>query len=350
LKEILTVIRAPRLIAVVGLAALVLSGCGTVRAGAAATVGDHRITTSQLAAVVARGLTDPSAQQNVGTDKPAFERTVLGRMIGHLVLAQAAHDAGVSVDGSAVDAALASFAQQLGGPTALQAAATKAGIAPQDLRGVIADAALRDALADKLTVSIPVPDPVLRKAYQDGIAQYDRVHSAHILVANASLAQQLLAQVEKAPSTFAALAARYSLDTGSKASGGDLGFQGRGALAKPFEQAIFSAKPGTFVIAKTIYGYHVIHVIERQTTTFEQAVPSLRRTLLGTQRSDAVGQALVTTAKRLGVHVNPRFGSWDAATQAVDATSLCPSTAVSSPSPRADSSGGAPQPTASPAC
>ena len=99
--------RAPRLMVLCAVAAVALTGCGTVRAGAAATVGDHRITTSQLTAVVDRGLRDPAAQQNVGTDKPAFERTVLGRLIQHLILARAAKDEGVSVDGSAIDAAFA---------------------------------------------------------------------------------------------------------------------------------------------------------------------------------------------------------------------------------------------------
>ena len=40
-------------------------------------------------------------------------------------------------------------------------------------------------------------------------------------------------------------------DTSNKATGGDLGFQGRGALEKPFENAIFSARPGTFTTART---------------------------------------------------------------------------------------------------
>lgn len=341
--------RRTALLATAVLVALSLTGCGTVRAGAAATVGSTRITTSQLNALVSRGLADPSAQQTVGTDKPGFERSVLGRMIMHLVLARAAKDAGVSVDGATVDAAYDAFAAQLGGVAQLTAEALKAGIATRDLRAAIADSALRDALADKLTASIAIPASVLAQAYQQNIAQYDQVHSAHILVATLAQARQILAEVQKDPASFAALAARYSLDTGSKASGGDLGFQGRGALQKPFETAIFSAKPGTFVIAKTIYGYHVIHVIERRTTTLAEATPSLRRTLLATPRSDALRTALQTAAKELGVHVNPRFGTWDPISSTVVAPVVCPGTSISSPSPR-PAAAGAPQPIATPPC
>lgn len=342
-------IRSTRLLALAGVLAVSLSACGPVRAGAAATVGDHRITTSELASVVDRGLADPSARQTVGADRPAFERSVLSRLIQHLVLAKAARDNGVSVDGATVDKAFDAFAQQLGGEAALRSEALKAGIAPQDLRGAIADAALRDAIADKLTASIDVPASALAQAYQANIAQYDKVRSAHILVATQAQAKQLLTQVKADPSSFAALAARYSQDASNKASGGDLGFQGRGALEKPFETAIFSAAPGSFVLARTTFGYHVIHVIARKTVSLAEATLSLRRSLLGEQRAQAMEALLTKTAKALGVKVNPRYGTWKPSTEEVVATEVCPGTAVSSPSPRPDDAG-APTPGATPAC
>jgi parvulin-like peptidyl-prolyl isomerase len=344
------VIRATRLAALAGLLAVSLSACGTVRAGAAATVGDERITTSELAAVVERGLKDPSAQQTVGADRPAFERSVLTRLIQHLVLVAAAKDTGVSVDGATVDKAFDDFAQQLGGEQALRSEALKAGIAAEDLRGAVFDAALRDAVADKLTESIPVSPSVIAQAYQENIAQFDKVHSAHILVPTEAQAKALLAQVKADPSSFAKLAGQFSQDTSNKANGGDLGFQGRGALEKPFEDAIFTAAPGSFVLAKTSFGFHVIHVIERRTVSLEQATPTLRRNLLGNERSDAVEALLTKTAKALHVRVSPRFGSWDVSTRTVVVPELCPSTAVISPSPRADEAGGAPTPSATPAC
>lgn len=328
--------RTLRLLAVSGAAALVLTGCGdgAVQTGAAATIGSDRITTSALDRVVTTGLADPTAQQNVGTDRVSFERSVLSRLIEHIVLTKAAQEANVTVDGATVDKALDSFATQLGGLDQLKAEATKAGIAPQDLRQTIADVALRDALSDKLTASVEVPESALKQAYDQNIAQFDQVHSAHILVATKALAEQILAQVKADPTRFAALAAKYSIDTSNKSKGGDLGFQGKGALEKSFEAAIFTNKPGSFVIAKTQYGYHVIHVIERKTTTLDQARTTLRRNLLGQQRQVLVSAYLQRVAKKLGVHVNPRFGTWDATNQQVVLARNCPDTAVSTPSPR----------------
>lgn len=60
-------IRSPRRAVSVGLAVLVLSGCGSgaVRPGAAALVGDERIPTDVLQQVVERSLSDPQAQQQL---------------------------------------------------------------------------------------------------------------------------------------------------------------------------------------------------------------------------------------------------------------------------------------------
>ena len=311
--------RTPRRLLVVAIVGLVLSGCGvtTIRSGAAAVIGDDRISTVVLQEVVARGLVDPQAQQQVGADRPGFQRSVLRRLIDHALLVRAASQTGVSVTGAQVDLAADRIAAQLGGPDRLRAEAAKAGIAPVDLRQTLSDVALRDAIADKLTADVPVPEAQLRQAYQQGIAAFDQVHSAHILVSDAQLAQTLLAEVKARPGRFAALAARLSIDPGSKDKGGDLGFQGRGALEPPFETAIFSAKPGSFVLAHSRVGYHVIHVIERRTTTLEQASPDLRRGLLSQQRTAAVGALLQRTAKQLGVRVIPRFGVWDPTTQNV---------------------------------
>lgn len=341
--------RASRLMAAAAAAALLLTGCGTVRAGAAATVGDERITVAELRGLVERGLADPSAEQTVGADRPAYERSVLARMIRHEVLAAAAHAEGVTVTNAQVDAAYDGFVAQLGGEDALKAEALKAGIALVDLREVVSDTALRDALADALTADIDVPVAELRQAYQDGIAQFDQVRSAHILVASQKLAQQLLAQVQADPNAFADLANQYSSDTTTKEKGGDLGYQGRGALEKPFEDAIFGTAPGSFTIAKTQYGWHVVAVLDRRTTTFEQAVPQLRRTLLGQPRQERLLALLTATVKDLGVHVNPRYGTFDVAQEDVLAPVVCAATDASSPSPRPDDSG-QPQPTPSPGC
>ena len=97
------------------------------------------------------------------------------------------------------------------------------------------------------------------------------VDASHILIAiptNAdtktkSLAKEkalkILAKVKHNPRDFASLAREYSDDSGSKASGGDLGYFGHGVMAKPFENVAFSLKPGQISdLVQTEYGYHII--------------------------------------------------------------------------------------------
>src|SRR5256885_1886689 len=57
-------------------------------------------------------------------------------------------------------------------------------------------------------------------------------------------AEELLAELRKDPKRFAELAKANSQDGGSAASGGDLGYFGRGAMVKPFEDAAFGMKVG----------------------------------------------------------------------------------------------------------
>jgi foldase protein PrsA len=327
--------------AAAALAALALSGCGSspVRSGAAATVGSTRISTADLAGLVSRGLKDPQAQQQLGADKPKFERDTLARLIRHQVFVKAAQLEHVTVQGGAVDAKIADFERQAGGHQQLLQTAAQGGIAPSDLRAFISDLVITDEVGDKLTEDVAVPPAQIQALYTQNAAQYDQVHAAHILVPSKALADSLLAQVKADPSQFAALAAKSSTDTSNKDKGGDLGFAGRGSFVKEFDAAVFAAKPGDFLEVHTKFGYHVVHIIDRRTTTLEQATPALRRGALQKQRDQRVGELMSKVARDLHIKVNPRFGRWDSNQLQVVASSA--SDAVSSPAPSPGGGSGA---------
>ncbi|NDZ12169.1 peptidylprolyl isomerase [Variovorax sp. WS11] len=74
-------------------------------------------------------------------------------------------------------------------------------------------------------------------------------------------AQQLLAEIKKAPGSFAELARKNSQDPGSAEKGGDLDFVTRGAMVKPFEDAMFALKKGEVSdVVESEFGYHVIQL------------------------------------------------------------------------------------------
>jgi peptidyl-prolyl cis-trans isomerase D len=75
--------------------------------------------------------------------------------------------------------------------------------------------------------------------------------------------EALAAEIRKDPARFEALAKAHSQDPGSAPQGGDLGWIGRGAMVKPFEDAVFRARANeTTGIVETEFGFHVIRVTD----------------------------------------------------------------------------------------
>jgi peptidyl-prolyl cis-trans isomerase D len=75
-------------------------------------------------------------------------------------------------------------------------------------------------------------------------------------------AQALLARAQ-AGEDFAALARQYSEDEGSAPTGGDLGWNARGRMVAPFDEAQFDTEAGhiTDHVVETQFGFHVIDVV-----------------------------------------------------------------------------------------
>lgn len=96
-------------------------------------------------------------------------------------------------------------------------------------------------------------------------------------------AQELQALVKKSPNAFADTAKKNSQDPGSAVNGGDLDFFARGAMVKPFEDAVFAMKVGDVSdVIESEFGYHVIKLTDIKTPkqkTFEEMKPELEAQL-----------------------------------------------------------------------
>jgi parvulin-like peptidyl-prolyl isomerase len=310
-------------LAVTALAAVsVLSACSSSHTspGAAALVGPTRISTGTLQSAVNAALVDPKAKATIGAQRAEFTRELLAKMISDRIVAAAAVAHHVTVSSADVSNQTAQFVQQAGSLSALQTQAAQGGVPASQLSAYIRSYTLEQKLEAALIDAVPVSQAQLQAAYDKNEASYKQVESAHILVKTKPLAEQLLAKVKAHPSEFAALAKKYSIDTGSKANGGNLGFQTRSAFVKPFADAIFTHKPGSYVLVHSQFGYHVIHVIAARTQSLATVTPQLKASLFSSQGPSLLSKAIVAESQKLGVHVSPRYGTWNAAKQTVDAT------------------------------
>jgi len=90
------------------------------------------------------------------------------------------------------------------------------------------------------------------------------VRASHILVETLDEAQKIKKEIENGEKDFELAAAEYSLCP-SGASGGDLGFFGKGVMVKPFEDAAFSLEKGKVSEpVQTNFGWHLILVTDEK--------------------------------------------------------------------------------------
>ncbi len=123
-------------------------------------------------------------------------------------------------------------------------------------------------LKDKIESKIKVSAKDSKKYYDDNKDTFkkdDQVKARHILVATEKEAKEVLGKL-KAGESFQALAKEYSMDPGSKANGGDLGWFAKGQMVKPFETAAFALKKGEYTkeAVQTQYGFHIIMVEDKK--------------------------------------------------------------------------------------
>ncbi len=126
----------------------------------------------------------------------------------------------------------------------------------------------------ELAKSITLNEENLRAFYKENAARLsgdEERRASHILLNAAkdapaaerdavkAKAQALLQQARKNPAGFADLAKANSQDPGSASKGGDLEFFGRGAMVKPFEEAVFGLQKGQISdVVESDFGFHII--------------------------------------------------------------------------------------------
>ena len=134
--------------------------------------------------------------------------------------------------------------------------------------------------ADRISESIEVDEQTLADYYEEKknmLVGEEQRRASHILFqlnadADEETEKAVLEKAEKVlqqirdGGDFAALATENSDDTGSAASGGDLGFFAKGAMVPAFEKAVFELQSGEDSgLVRSQFGYHIIRLTDIKT-------------------------------------------------------------------------------------
>lgn len=204
---------------------------------------------------------------------------------------------------------------------------------------------------ESLKQGIAVPEDELKKYYNENLSRYTQAEerrASHILVkAEKSApaaerekakvkAEALLAEVRKNPASFAEVAKKNSDDPGSAQRGGDLDFFARGAMVKPFEDTVFSMKPGELSsVVESDFGFHIIRLDGVRGGTV-QPYEQVRGPILEEARKQQAQKRYAEAAEQF---TNTVFEQSDSLQPVVDKLKLAKQTATVQRQPAAGATG-----------
>ena len=188
-----------------------------------------------------------TAQTALGktVDSAAATSAVIEDYVAQLLLAQAAHANGFTLDDAALQARIDSLAAQVGGAEGLSAWQQSHGYSEQAFRSALRRAAESAWMRDKIISTVP--------------STAEQVHVQQILLYNQDTAQNFLAQLNGG-ADFNELA--FKADPLTR---GDLGWVPRGYLLNlQIEEAAFNLSVDQFsdVIATDV-GFHIVRILGR---------------------------------------------------------------------------------------
>lgn len=193
----------------------------------------------------------------------------------------------------------------------------------------------------KLRRLLPVDDAELEAYYADHADEFlqgEQANARHILIrvppdasqeqrAEAKLQADAVANLARSSDAgFGELAAIHSDDPGTKDKGGDLGWFARGRMVKPFEDAVFAAKPGDILgPVESQFGYHIIKVEgfrPAHQQPFEEVREQVRFRLLEGRASAEAEVRATALAKQLQSEGPTTDDEWQAIADTDEAVAL----------------------------
>ena len=237
-----------------------------------------------------------------------FEHDMLDRLIERELVLQEGRAMKIADLDSKVQKEMQRIKSQRGDEAFAQAL-KDSGMSEQELTGQVRDGIMMRETFDSVVKGKDNVSAEEIKSFYDQnrekFVQPEQVKASHILIRVPSEAteqvktekrtkMELIRARLKQGEKFADVAKEVSEDPGSAASGGDLGYFGRGAMVPQFDVAAFSLKTNELSdIITTPFGYHVLIVTDRkpkQDLPFDQVKGDIEQHLKNRKGSEVAQQ------------------------------------------------------------
>ena len=297
--------RLPLSLCALMLTLVALAGCGggsdKVPADAVAVVDGTEIKRSDYDQIVSQAKKSYKNQKREFPKAGSQEfQTLKNQVVQFLVqreqFEQKADALDVEVTEKQIDARLAQIQKQYfgGDKKKFDKQLKDQGLTESQVRKDIRAQIVSEKIFAEVTGNVKVTDKQVEDYYAKNKSQYSQPESRevrHILVKTRAKADDIYSQL-KAGADFAALAKKFSEDTGSKANGGKLTIS-KGQTVAPFDQTAFLLKTNEISKpVKTEFGFHIIQplgeVKPAKVTPLKDVQDSIRQQLAQTKKNEAM--------------------------------------------------------------
>ncbi|KAB2496414.1 foldase protein PrsA [Priestia endophytica] len=181
-------------------------------------------------------------------------------LITEKIIDKEAEKEDIKITAKQVNQELDDLKEQYGGEDTFNQTLEASGVSLSSLKE---DIKKNKEIEELLRPSIKITEKEMKEYFnenKDSFAQAAQVKASHILVDDEKTAKEMKEKLDKGED-FATLAKKYSTDTATSESGGELGYFEEGTMTDEFDKKAFSMKKGEISDpVKTDYGYHIIKV------------------------------------------------------------------------------------------
>lgn len=309
-----------RLIAVILLSMIILSGCDSKSQDIVAKVNGVDITKDDFEKTSLK--VGQEYEMIFGEDvwnsevdggqifKDVFKEEILNVMISQELVSQQAKKEGIVVTDQEISNEVKSFMDYIGKMPNYLEFLQENHIDDEFLKSHFKQNLIFEKYRNKIMSETEIEESKLKRYYDEHINEYkkEEIKASHILISTLNAMKEPLSEEEaakkeseakallkrlKSGEDFEKLAKEYSEDEASAANGGDLGYFAKGVMVPEFEEAAFKLKKGEISdIVKSSFGYHIIKIYDKkeEVASFEEE----RENILGTMRYEIYNQKMET--------------------------------------------------------